>query len=278
MKGATRKNKKRIGGSKTEETILKKLQSRLEILFKEHKPIEVIQLPFLSNSRVFYLSIVIEYNKNIIKGFTILITNNKIDPELLVQFGNDEISDELADSKQKSCYLASELHKNRDKPWGNYVNSEQKGIKIKGDYGFSLGCSSFQGTGLTKFLFIIYFFILKIQAHLLKRDDYIITDFDTAMMYDPVTKSRKSITNYVVERLQINNINTIMETPLLYYERYGFIYPEKREFFSNLLKYKEAFVLNAETKSSIYIYYIDLATKSFEQLFDEAKTLKFRLA
>ena len=42
-----------------------------------------------------------------------------------------------------------------------------------------------------------------------------------------------------------------MKTPLLYYERYGYIYPE------NLLKNKEAFVsigANLNFKNDIYIY------------------------
>jgi hypothetical protein len=184
-----------------------------------------------------------------------------------------------------ACWLGIQgnSEEEKKKPWGDWVHPsvQKKGLLIDANYrmmrpafNFSLTCTPFPGARFTNFLFLLFFYIAKLHANHLGIEDYVIAADDTAKVGD------KSVTEYAVEKVLAKKMTLpeIMRTPLLYYERFGFIYPEKEEFFSNLLQTGEAFVTNGPTgrPDEISRYLLDLKTVSVKEILEKARTLEVR--
>lgn len=138
-------------------------------------------------------------------------------------------------NKGRSCYISFKKSDNFYRPLGDYTYNELKkaNAKITGHYRFGLQCVSLQGKGYTRLLINLMFYLLKIKAESLKRKDYIIADHDMAMVNDDPDKL---ISRYNIEKFIHEPIEKLMERNLLYYERYGFVYPTKYLFLYYLKK------------------------------------------
>jgi hypothetical protein len=279
-----RKTLKKRGGGSNEVDLLKRLKPKLLAVFENHKNIEdylhkkteVITVPYYPS---FFLHIHLKFEEKYIKEIEIEIS--QVSNPKYISRGHPKYRSR--DLGLKGCWLGSERYAPEDKemPWGEYVHPTvvAKGITIKGDYNFSLTCESYQGSKFTNVMFIIYFYILKLHSNYIGVDDYIITADDTAKVGD------KFVYEYAIEKVQASGmtLDEIMRTPLMYYERFGFYYPEKEEYFSNLLKTGRAYIDFYNSKGEVSEddmltrYYLELKNVPIQKLYDMAQALAVKV-
>jgi hypothetical protein len=255
-----RKTQRRRGGGEQERIILDtQLKNWLITLFNSHRAIENIVIPY-KHSLFFHVKIFFDKDNNI-NELDLEISTNNSDRVFLHKSG---------------CHLGVKLNTPQEKkqPWGAYVHPTviEKGIYVPADYSFSLTCTPYQGTKYTNFLFLAFFYILKLHANITQHRDYIIAADDAAY------SNGKALTDIIVEKVITSKMRLpqILQTPVLYYERFGFIYPEKKEFFTNLMNTGEAFIMERGDKSGISRYYIDLSTISIQNIVNAAHQLTTR--
>ncbi len=269
-----RRSHKQKGRGRTEFQLLTKLKPELLKAFRNHKEelnslhkkTEDIILPFYPS---LFLHVGLLFEENAIQEIDIEITPKPKEGIF----------------RHRECWLGSTHNsaEEREMPWGEYVHPTvlAKGINIKGDYNFALTCTPYQGSKFTNVMFLVYFYILKLHAEFLGIDDYVIAADDQAKVGD------KFVMHYAIEKVKRENmtLEQIMRTPLLYYERFGFYYPEKKEFFSNLLNTGEAYIdfyLSDGSKDEdkdmwLTRYYLELKTLPVEKIYNMMDTLTVKV-
>ena len=255
-----RKTQRRRGGGKREIDILEKeLKSWLMRVFASHRPTENLIVPYKAS---LFFHVKLQFEKDVFRGIDIEISPNSSDRVFLHNDG---------------CHLGVHVNspKERLMPWGEYVHPEvmEKGINIQADFNFALTCTPYQGSKYTNFLFMAFFYILKLHASFMKRPDYIIAADDASY------SNGRMLTDVIVEKVVASKmrLSQIMKTPVLYYERFGFTYPEKKEFFTNLINTGDGFITNRGQKEKyITRYYLDLSTISAQTILNNAYNLTTR--
>ncbi len=192
-------------------------------------------------------------------------------------------------AKQNACYLGVST-RIEPKGWSEYNLPTVEAKQIypfshNSDLGFGLDCTHYAGSNLTYILFCCWFYTLKLHAQYIGRHDYIITDYDIAN----VSKSAYNNTSptfykdIILQRMSnktIDDLDDIMKDPKynLYYERFGFIYPEKREYFENYLRTGKGFVQEVDDHPmAIHRFYLDLSTMTMEDIEKRIELLQLKI-
>jgi len=131
-----------------------------------------------------------------------------------------------------------------------YAHTVAKGYAISADYGFSLACPIYPRQHYPELLFATLFYLLKLHAEYYRHTDYTLADSDDARVGGVAFK-------YL--RLDPSKAYTeLMDTPILYYERFGFTYPEKEEWVRNFITHGHAYVEEYGRQAEILMFYLHL--------------------
>ena len=238
------------GGSAKEVALLETLKPWLLGIFASHRPSEYIAVEFAEEK--LYLHLRVQFNGPDLSDMDIAVSKLDKPPRQI----------------ERECWLG--VHRNnpqeRLKPWGEYAQSEiaGKGINVVADFNFAMSCVAYQGKRYTNFLFLVFFYVLKLHAQQKGRADYVIAA-DDASVSNGVSLQEVAVKKVLDSKM---SLNAIMKTPLMYYERFGFVYPEKKEFFEKLLR--------TGTMEDLTRYYLDLKTLSLSEILKVAEELQFK--
>ena len=237
------------GGSAKEVALLETLKPLLLRIFASNPPSEYIAVPFANG---LFLHLLIHFNGPDLSDMEIAVSKLDKPPQRI----------------ERECWLG--VHRNtpaeRLKPWGDYAQREiaGKGINVVADFNFAMSCVAYQGKRYTNFLFIVFFYVLKLHAQNKGRADYVIAA-DDASVSNGVSLQEVAVKKVLKSKM---SLDAIMKTPLMYYERFGFVYPEKKEFFEKLLR--------TGTMDELTRYYLDLKTLPLSEILKVAEELQFK--
>ncbi len=259
MSRTTRKLRKRGGSQEDLNWLQTILKPRILELFASTRKRNTLIIPFR------HLFMILEMDFNLDRSIHEMVFAIKRDPyERPV--------------KSNACILTVAERK-EPMGWSEYnrptvVAKQLWPFNKESDLGFGLECTHYGGSNLTYILFCCWFYTLKLHAQYVGRPDYIITDYDIA---NPSGKAygeegHMLYKNIVLRRLNgksVNEMNNLMKDPKykLYYERFGFTYPEKREYFDTYLRTGEGVLQEANNHPmSINRFYLDLSTISIHDI------------
>jgi len=237
------------GGSANEVALLETLKPWLLRIFASHRPSEYIAVPFTNG---LFLHLRVQFKGAALSDMDIAVSKRPEPPRDI----------------ERDCWLG--VHRNTlaqsVKPWGDYAQREiaGKGINVVADFNFAMSCVAYQGKRFTNFLFVVFFYVLKLHAQETGRTDYVIAA-DDASVSNGVPLQEVAVKKVLDSKM---SLGAIMKTPLMYYERFGFVYPEKKEFFEKLL--------TTGTMEDLTRYYLDLKTLSLSEILKVAEELQFK--
>jgi hypothetical protein len=128
------------------------------------------------------------------------------------------------------------------------------------DFFFALKCREYAGSGVPTL--VVYLLLLAMKS---VQKDATVAGTDSAEY-----SKDKSINEHFLSTFRPKNLQEALKTKVFYYERYGFIYPEKEAFF------KKYFETGKYPKNVPVYFYIDLSKVTKESLHKSIKSIKFK--
>ena len=233
--------------------LLEGLRPVLWSTFARHRPVERLVSPFV--------------DPNFVVKIKLLFASTNEIQEMDLEISSDPDARVV---NRQGCWLGAARHygKERLQPWGPVAHryASEKGYAIASDYGFSLSCPHYPGRRFTDFLFALFFFVLKMHSAYFHIPDAVITDSDQAMIGRQFIKYLKLDPSKAFHEL--------MNSPILYYERFGFIYPEKEEWVRNYVTLGRAFVTHRGEEEEILEFYLDLGHLSMRFIYSLAENVQ----